>query len=118
MIVFTVSAADVAKDANSCIETTAHVLHRLSQETDLRMMTLHVQADNTAREVKNNHYIRFLGSLVTHRTSRLKNNFETGGFLTGLSGFVKGGLCASANVVSFLFKMFFVCHCHSSNSKE
>ena len=119
LILFTVSAADVAKDANSCIETTAHVLHLLSQETDLRMMTLHVQADNTAREVKNNHYIRFLGSLVTHRTSRLKNTiFETGGFLTGPSGCVTG-FCARARECSYyLFKMFFICHCHSSNSKE
>jgi len=29
-------------------------------------MIISVQADNTSREVKNNHYIRFLASLVSH----------------------------------------------------
>ena len=56
-ILFTVSPANVPKDANSCIETTAHCLQSLSQETDLSKITLHVQSDNTSREVKNNHYL-------------------------------------------------------------
>ena len=68
LILFTVAAANLPKDANSCIETTAHVLHLLATQcrVDLRRMIISVQADNTSREVKNNHYIRFLASLVSH----------------------------------------------------
>jgi hypothetical protein len=29
-------------------------------------LTLHIQSDNTSREVKNNHCMRFLSSLVCH----------------------------------------------------
>ena len=68
LIVFTVAASHMPKDANSCIETTAHVLHRLATQchVDLRRMIINIQADNTSREVKNIHYIRFIASLVSH----------------------------------------------------
>jgi len=72
-ILFTISPSTVAKDANSCIEITAHCLHLLSKEMPLNRLTLHIQSDNTSREVKNNHYLRFLASLVSHRPSE---NFD------------------------------------------
>ncbi len=65
-LVFTISSADVRKDANASIETTAFCLTLISKQTDLRQMTVNVQADNTTREVKNNPYLRWLASLVSH----------------------------------------------------
>lgn len=65
-VLFTISPAHVPKDANSCIETIAHCLHLLAQETELRHMSVTIQSDNTTREVKNNHFLRFLASLVMH----------------------------------------------------
>ena len=66
-VLFTVSPANVPKDATSCIETTAHALHLLSKECDISKITLNIQSDNTTREVKNNHYLRWLASLVSQR---------------------------------------------------
>lgn len=94
-VLFTVSPANVPKDANSCIETTAHCLQILSQETDLSKITLHVQSDNTSREVKNNHYLRWLGSLVTHR---LSSNWHC--FCFFLTGFPMMMLCGYVHVFS------------------
>jgi hypothetical protein len=65
-IVFTVSPADVRKDANASIELIAVCLTQLSKQMDLQKLTLHIQSDNTSREVKNNHCMRFLSSLVCH----------------------------------------------------
>lgn len=78
MVIFTVSPANLPKDANCCIETTANCLHRLRYECnmDLRRMVLHIQADNTSREVKNNHYLRWLGSLVSHGSLARIENFS------------------------------------------
>ena len=66
MVVFTVSPADLPKDANASIETTAHCIHLLSQMVPVSRMVLSIQSDNTPREVKNNHYLRWLCSLVSH----------------------------------------------------
>ena len=65
-IIFTVSPCDVKKDANSSIELIAMCLTQLSKQLDLQKLTLHIQSDNTSREVKNNHCLRFLSSLVCH----------------------------------------------------
>lgn len=65
-VIFTVSPSNLAKDANSCIETTAFALSLLSKHVDLSRITLHVQSDNTVREVKNNFFIRWMSSLVAH----------------------------------------------------
>lgn len=65
-VLFVISPANLPKDSNLCIEITAHALQLLSKEVDLSRVVLSVQADNTTREVKNNHYIRFLTALVSH----------------------------------------------------
>ena len=65
-IVFAVSPSDLRKDANSSIELVAYCLQVLSRKVDLKKATLTVQSDNTSREIKNNHTIRFLASLVSH----------------------------------------------------
>ena len=65
-ILFTVSPADLRKDANASIELIACCLQQLSKEMDLKKVTLHLQSDNTSREVKNNVCLRFLASLVCH----------------------------------------------------
>lgn len=68
-VLFTISPANVPKDANASIETIAHCLHLLSKEIELSKCTVHIQSDNTPREVKNNHVLRFMASLVVHRIS-------------------------------------------------
>jgi hypothetical protein len=65
-IFFWVSPADVKKDANSCIECVAFCLNELSKELDLSKVVLNLQSDNTSREVKNNHMLRFLSALTVH----------------------------------------------------
>lgn len=74
-ILFTVSPSNVPKDANSCIETTAHALELLAKEIDLSMIILNINSDNTSREVKNNFYIRWLASLVSHGVPASNNLF-------------------------------------------
>ena len=66
LVLFSVAPSDMPKDSNSCIEMTAHAMHLLAQETDLSRLVLTVQSDNTPREVKNNHYIRFLTAMTSH----------------------------------------------------
>ena len=68
LVLFTVSPSTLPKDANAAIETTAHCLHLLSKHISLRRLVLNIQADNTPREVKNNHYLRWLCSLVSRGT--------------------------------------------------
>ena len=65
-VIFWVSPACVRKDASSCIEMIGFCLQHLSRSIDLRKTTVHIQADNTPREVKNNSMIRFLASLTVH----------------------------------------------------
>ena len=65
-MLFVVSPSDLPKDSNSCIEITAHALELLSREMDLSRLVLTIQCDNTPREIKNNHYIRFLTALTSH----------------------------------------------------
>ena len=65
-VIFSVSPADVRKDANTSIELVAYCLQVVSRDVDLRKVTLHLQSDNTSREVKNNHTIRYLASLTAH----------------------------------------------------
>lgn len=65
-VVFSVSPPDLRKDANSSIELIAYCLQVISRDVDLRKITFHLQSDNTSREIKNNHCLRFLASLVSH----------------------------------------------------
>ena len=67
-VVFVISPADMRKDANSSIELLGYCLQLLSKELDLSKITLHIQADNTSREVKNNIVLRWLGAMVCHGT--------------------------------------------------
>ena len=66
LVLFTISPADLPKDANTSIETTAHILHLLSKQMSLARVSLTIQADNTSREIKNNIYLRWIASLVSH----------------------------------------------------
>ena len=67
-VIFCVSPPEVRKDANSCVELLAYCLQRLSQKLDLSKVTVNIQSDNASREIKNNHVIRWLASLVCHRS--------------------------------------------------
>lgn len=59
----------VPKDSSWSADMVLHALDRLAHAgVDLRKVSLHVQADNTAREVKNNTLLRLVGALVaSHR---------------------------------------------------
>ena len=59
------SEADRPKDANTSIEIFAHCLEQLSHRIDLKMTDIHLQADNTCREIKNNHLLRYAGGFVS-----------------------------------------------------
>lgn len=66
---FAVSNSDHPKDSSACTEILAHVLTRLRRNgIPLENAHIHLQADNTPRETKNNTTLRFLSALVSHRT--------------------------------------------------
>ena len=57
-----VSNPDTPKDSNSSVECLAHTLNILSKEhnVNLRGHHINIQSDNTPREIKNNHSMRWL----------------------------------------------------------
>lgn len=65
-LMFATSGHDHPKDASSCVEILAHLLTRLKAAgINLARLHLHIQADNTTRELKNCTTLRFLSSLVS-----------------------------------------------------
>ncbi|CAE7297739.1 unnamed protein product [Symbiodinium sp. CCMP2592] len=65
-VVFAVANADLPKDANFCIEILAYCLQLVSElGGTLSDMNVHIQSDNTTREVKNNVTLRWLSGLVS-----------------------------------------------------
>ena len=66
-LMFVVSNFDHPKDSSASTEIIAHVLTRLRQSgLPLHNCHLHIQADNTTREVKNNTLLRYLAALTSH----------------------------------------------------
>lgn len=67
-LVFAQSHHDHPKDASSMVEILGHVLTRMRDSgINLARVSLHVQADNTSRELKNSTTLRFLSALVSHK---------------------------------------------------
>lgn len=65
-IFFTVTEADMPKDATTHIEKLAHILTKLAAEgVILSELALTLQCDNTSRECKNNIMLSFLTTLVS-----------------------------------------------------
>lgn len=64
MVLLAASEMWLAKDANWCNELLGHALHCLANRVDLRATRLVIQCDNTCRELKDNHTLRWLGHLV------------------------------------------------------
>ena len=66
------SPPHIPKDSSFSVEVLVHGLHMLADVgIDARRVSLHLQADNTSREVKNNSMLRAVGALVAAR--RLAN---------------------------------------------
>ena len=69
ILLFAVSDFFHAKDSSASAELIVHMLHRLQGlGIQLCNVHLHLQSDNTTREVKNNTCLRLLGALVSHRS--------------------------------------------------
>ena len=68
-VTLALSDVNVAKDSSFAAEMILHSLDKLvASGLDLRKVSLHIQADNTVREVKNNTTMRLAGALVaSHR---------------------------------------------------
>ena len=65
-IFFTVTEADMPKDASTHIEKLAHILTKMAEQgVCLSDLALTLQCDNTSREAKNNIMLTFLTSLVS-----------------------------------------------------
>lgn len=71
-VLLTLTLPHVAKDSNLTADILHHAVHRVIESgVDARLVDLHLQADNTTRETKNNCTLRALASLVaTHRLKR------------------------------------------------
>ena len=71
----------IHKDSSAICDIVSHMLHKLSAAgTDLRRCEVILQADNTARETKNNSVLRMLGSFVcAHRIGRAEVRFLQSG---------------------------------------
>ena len=83
----------VAKDSSSTCDAVLHSLDRLAGAgVDLRKVSLHLQADNTSREVKNNTLLRMGGALVaSHRLHDLRIcNLRAGHSHEDVDGFFSG----------------------------
>jgi hypothetical protein len=83
----------VAKDSSSTCDAVLHSLDRLAGAgVDLRKVSLHLQADNTSREVKNNTLLRMGGALVaSHRLHDLRIcNLRAGHSHEDVDGFFQG----------------------------
>lgn len=65
-LILAVANHDHPKDASLMVELLAHLLTRLKRSgINLKSLNLHIQADNTTRELKNSTCLRFLSSLVS-----------------------------------------------------
>lgn len=66
-LLWTLSNPDVQKNSDASIETLAHALTLLEKEhgVALSQCHIHVQADNTAREIKNNYFLRWSACQVS-----------------------------------------------------
>ncbi len=66
-VAFSVSSPDIPKDSTTMCEMLAHCLTLLqTQGVDLSKASLVVQSDNTPREFKNQHFLRFLAYLTAN----------------------------------------------------
>ena len=64
---FAISGHDFPKDSSVMTELLANLLTRLAADgVRLQMCNLHLQSDNTSREIKNSTLMRFLSALVSH----------------------------------------------------
>lgn len=80
-VVMAVSNHDHPKDSSLMTELLAILLTKMKQfGVDLRRIHLHVQSDNTSRELKNSTTLRFLSTLVSHGIveSATLGNLRTG----------------------------------------
>ena len=66
-LLFTLSNPDTQKNSDASIETIAHALSLLQSTHGMQLgqAHIHIQADNTCREVKNNHFLRFCACQVS-----------------------------------------------------
>ncbi|CAK9065459.1 Uncharacterized protein SCF082_LOCUS33491 [Durusdinium trenchii] len=60
-----VTDSDVPKDSNTSLEIISHSLDLLSKYTDLTRTDITIQCDNTPREIKNNHTLRYCAGAVS-----------------------------------------------------
>lgn len=68
------------KDSSWTAELLSHSLHQIGHYIDLRTATVHIQADNTCRETKNNTLARLCGLMCgLHRCHHIELNFLTSG---------------------------------------
>lgn len=76
-----IAEADIRKDSNQSIELIAHALQRLRDNgVDVSNSRLHIQADNTSREVKNGMVLRWLcGQVSASLLSSAECNFLRSG---------------------------------------
>ena len=66
-LLWTISNPDTPKDSNASVETFCHALHLLERDHGvvLARAHIHIQCDNTAREIKNNHCLRWASLQVS-----------------------------------------------------
>ena len=60
------SEHDQAKNSSSMIEMMSYSLTMLSKHCLLKHLSVNIQSDNTVREMKNNPFAKWMGSLVSH----------------------------------------------------
>ena len=79
-LVLALSEPFLRKDSSWCVEILAHCIHMISRTQDVRGLEVILQADNTARECKNNCMLRFAALLVSlHQVKRVELRFLTSG---------------------------------------
>lgn len=66
-LLWTISDPDTQKDSNASVETLCHALTLLEKKYGvvLSQARINIQADNTAREIKNNHVLRWASLQVS-----------------------------------------------------
>lgn len=69
---WSISDPDCMKDSNASTETLCHAMHLLERDFDVYLpgCALHIQADNTSREVKNNMLLRWAAAQVSSSNVR------------------------------------------------
>lgn len=98
-MLLTLSEPFLPKDSSFSCEVVMNTLNKLaSLGTDMRVVSLHLQADNTAREVKNNSTLRLVGALVaSHRLHDAQicnlvaghSHEDVDGFFSGLTAYLE-----------------------------